>query len=370
MPAPKFLAGLPKPLLFGLYGALGGFVGALFVAEPLYSVLDDDLHRGPIARADLVRHLLITVAVWSAGLTALICAALTVGQHTYLKGTAPDAARVALGVGGGVFAGAFGGCLAQLFYFAAPLDNFAANALVRIVAWAILGGLAGTGLSFLVPNMKWAHGLAGGAVGGAVGCIGFLALSMTFGEALGRVAGGTALGFCMGLALTVAELSFRRAWLEVRYGERETVTVTLGPEPVEVGGDARACTVWARGAAPVAVRFFVRDGQVICDDRESGTETEVGDGYEMDVGRVTVTVRTASGEPAVVVRRKRPKAQPTAREAPEDEAPLPVAEIVPPPVPVKPAIKPPPDPSMCPGCGRKCPGAPGGRYCMVCDRTY
>jgi hypothetical protein len=39
MPAPKFLASLPKPLLFGLYGALGGFVGATFVAEPIYSVM-------------------------------------------------------------------------------------------------------------------------------------------------------------------------------------------------------------------------------------------------------------------------------------------------------------------------------------------
>ena len=28
MPAPKFLSGLPKPVLFGLYGAIGGLVGA------------------------------------------------------------------------------------------------------------------------------------------------------------------------------------------------------------------------------------------------------------------------------------------------------------------------------------------------------
>ena len=29
MPAPKFLSGLPKPVLFGLYGAIGGLIGAL-----------------------------------------------------------------------------------------------------------------------------------------------------------------------------------------------------------------------------------------------------------------------------------------------------------------------------------------------------
>ena len=39
MPAPKFLAGLPKPLLFALYGAVGGLIGALVFAEPLYRVL-------------------------------------------------------------------------------------------------------------------------------------------------------------------------------------------------------------------------------------------------------------------------------------------------------------------------------------------
>jgi hypothetical protein len=322
--------------------------------------------------------LLVSAASWSAGITALICAALTIGQHTYLKGTAPDAGRVALGVGGGVFAGAFGGCLGQLFFFVAPLDNFAANSLVRILAWAILGGLAGTGLSFLIPNMKWPLGLAGGAAGGAVGCVGFLALSIAFGDALGRVAGGTVLGFCIGLVLTAAEVSFRRAWLEVRYGERETVTVTLGPEPVKIGSDARECTVWARGAAPVAVRFFVRDGRVVCDDRESGTETEVSDGFEMEVGRVVIVVRTAGRAPELEVRRPRPKARVVEPEQAEDDplpkpAPRRAPVPVPPPVPQaahKPAIKPPADPSMCPGCGRKCPGAPGERYCMVCDRTY
>ena len=40
MPAPKFLAGLPKPVLFGLYGAVGGLLGALVFGEPLYQVLE------------------------------------------------------------------------------------------------------------------------------------------------------------------------------------------------------------------------------------------------------------------------------------------------------------------------------------------
>src|SRR5262249_28708143 len=40
MPAPKFLSGLPKPVLFGVYGAVGGLLGALVFGEPLYRVLE------------------------------------------------------------------------------------------------------------------------------------------------------------------------------------------------------------------------------------------------------------------------------------------------------------------------------------------
>ncbi|MFO0821888.1 MAG: vWA domain-containing protein [Gemmataceae bacterium] len=39
MPAPKMLSGLPKPLLFGLYGAIGGLLGALLFGEPVWALL-------------------------------------------------------------------------------------------------------------------------------------------------------------------------------------------------------------------------------------------------------------------------------------------------------------------------------------------
>jgi hypothetical protein len=39
-------------------------------------------------------------------------------------------------------------------------------------------------------------------------------------------------------------------------------------------------------------------------------------------------------------------------------------------VPHKPNIAPPKPPDGCPGCGRTIPGTPGGRYCMLCDRTF
>ena len=39
MPAPSFLSKLPKPALFGLYGAVGGLLGALVVGELVWSLL-------------------------------------------------------------------------------------------------------------------------------------------------------------------------------------------------------------------------------------------------------------------------------------------------------------------------------------------
>ena len=115
------------------------------------------------------------------------------------------------------------------------------------------------------------------------------------GSLIGRLAGGLVLGLFIGLMVAVVEAAFRRAWLEVRYGPREVVTVNLGAEPVKVGSDARACTVWARGAPEVALRYFIRDGKVICTDVPSRTEEVVRDGDTREAGNVTVVVRTGSG---------------------------------------------------------------------------
>ena len=39
MPAPKVLSFLPKPLLFALYGAVGGLLGALVFGELVWAIL-------------------------------------------------------------------------------------------------------------------------------------------------------------------------------------------------------------------------------------------------------------------------------------------------------------------------------------------
>ncbi len=294
--------------------------------------------------------------LWTGLIAALVCVALLVGQTSYLQGGPPPVSAVLIGLGGGLVVGFVGGVAGQGLFLLAKTDSAILGALLRVMGWALLGGLAGAGLSLFVPNLGVMPGALGGLVGGAAGALGYLAAEAVAGETAGRLAGGLALGALIGLMLAVVERAFRKAWLEVRYGGREVITVNLGPEPVKVGGDAKACAVWARGSAPVALRFFVRDGAVVCDDALNQSETAVDDGFRRTVGAVTVVVRTGdSDEP------------PKPLELDDDPLPQPP----PPPPAIKPKIAAPPKAGEgCPGCGRKIPGTVGTRYCMVCDTTF
>lgn len=336
-------------------------------------------------------RLVLAVGVWTGAIAALVCLFLLGGQHHYLRGTLPAAGGVLAGLGGGLVVGIVGGAAGQGLFLLADTDSKILDALFRIMGWTLLGSLAGLGLSLFVPNLKLAYGLAGGAAGGAAGAIGYLVVASVAGALLGRLAGGLVLGLFIGLMVAVVEAAFRRAWLEVRYGPREVVTVNLGAEPVKVGGDARACTVWARGAPDVALRYFLRDGQVICTDVPTRTEVPVRDGDTREAGNVTVVVRTGtSATPVTAVPRPAPPPLPKAVPAKPSPAPpapkplsldddLPPFEAAPAPKLAAPVAKPPAaapkppaarDPDACPSCGRKNPGRPGSRYCMVCDQTY
>ena len=405
-------------------------------------------------------RLMMMSAIWAGAIAALVCFTLLAGQHHYLRGTMPPAGAISVGIGGGLLAGLVGGACGYGLYWMSPGGTFL-DGLFRVFGWSLLGGLAGVGLSLFIPNLKWVYGLVGGALGGACGAFGFILVTAalgtlklgTMGDVLGRIAGGLIMGFFIGLMVAIVEAAFRRAWLEVRYGSRETITVNLGPEPVKIGGDNRACTVWARGAAPVALRYFIRGGQVVCEDAPNRSESMVRNGDTREVGNVTVTVRTGSGSapassprpttappaprppaahkttapvpgpaalkpldldpldddpfpiPMSATTSQRPAPTPAAgvspaappRPAPVPPAPprptssappaapprppAPAGGVKPPapptsaprPVSPPPAAKPPTgprDPDACPTCGRKNPGRPGSRYCMVCDQTY
>jgi Mg-chelatase subunit ChlD len=350
--------------------------------------------------------LVLRSGVWTAAIAALICLALLGGQTHYLRGTLPRPGGLAVGIAGGLGVGLVGGAAGQGLFFLAPDSTILAN-LFRIVGWVLLGGLAGGGLALFIPNMRAKHGLLGGAIGGAGGAVAFIIASSATGDFVGRLVGGLVLGFFIGIMVAIAESAFRQAWLEVRFSGGEKISVNLGPEPVKVGSDPKTCTVWARGAAPLASRFFVRDGQVICDDSVNKSESTVSDGFSKEIGNLTVIVHTSAS--ATPVRTERPppakatqpqldddddfyKPAPSAS-PPKPAAPLkkpvaapaappkaaPIASPPKPAVPPKPVAPPAPKPvakpftkaaDACPGCSRVIAGSPGSRYCMVCDMSY
>jgi hypothetical protein len=336
-------------------------------------------------------QLLAAIAIWTALIAAAICAALLAGQTHYIKSRLPGVMPLLAGVGGGLAAGVVGGFVGQGLYSFAPQIKVLEVGL-QVFGWVILGGLAGVGLSFFVPNFKAQLGAAGGLAGGIIGVLAFLLASMVS-DMIGRIAGATILGGCIGAMLAWVEAAFRRAWLEVRFGERETISVNLGPEPVKVGGDSKACTVWVRNAAPVALRYFVRNGQVVCHDLGTNGEQVTTAGNSRTLGNVTLTVRTGGtaattttsttpqpppppspprpSSPPPPVSPPRPPLVVTAAVEPAPKSPPTVAK---PPVPVTkpsaPAAAPTPPAltatARCTECGEAVEGRPGLRICKMC----
>ncbi|MFO0967288.1 MAG: hypothetical protein U0793_17135 [Gemmataceae bacterium] len=181
--------------------------------------------------------------------------ALIAGQRIYMRqslltGGAFVKALVPLG------AGLIAGFLIDLLFtqFEMPM---AVGIILRTLGWTLIGAVIGLSMAFFVPNLKWYKGLLGGVIGGFAGGLLFNLITLVTGAAgvvagtlLGDLLGAIVIGFCIGVMVALAEVAFRRWWLEVRYGVRETRTVTLGTAPVTVGSDERRATVVVNNAPP------------------------------------------------------------------------------------------------------------------------
>ena len=245
---------------------------------------------------------LVRTAGWTALAALGASLALAAGQNRYLHRAAFTPREAAVAAAGGIAAGLVGGAVGQLPYALAaasaalpvvgPVLGWTVAPLGRIVGWTILGALVGRGLAMFIPNLDRRRATAGGALGGAAGGIAFV-LALVLGAFVGALVGAAILGAAIGLMLALVEAAYRQAWLEVHYGAKETITVTLGAEPVRIGGDSRACQVYARGARAVAYQFKLDGGQVRCVDYATETSSVVADGHEQEVGAVKVVVRAS-----------------------------------------------------------------------------
>jgi hypothetical protein len=248
------------------------------------------------------QQLLIATSLWTGILAIGIFMALSIGQNTYLRRPVLPVGKAIASTIGSLAAGLAAGAVGQLPFSGNLGSSMDWQLAGRIVAWTLLGALLGWGMGFFVPNLNPRRASVGGGIGGAVGAAGFLYASGSLGDIAGRLLGAAILGFFIGLTIAFVEVAFRQAWLEIHYGSQESRTVNLGAEPVSIGGDPHRCTIYARNAHPVALRFRLNQGQILCEDIPAGITRQLQPGEQQQVGNLAVIVR-AAGTPARLTER-------------------------------------------------------------------
>jgi hypothetical protein len=338
--------------------------------------------------------MVLVTGLWTALLAVGLVLALVAGQNRSLGRSLLPGKQTLVLAGGGALAGLVAGGIGQTLL--GLLSRASLPQQIGFVAgWVLLGLLLGRGVGFFVPNLNALRASLAGGAGGLVGALAFLIVSLV-GNLPGRFVGAVLLGGAIGLMMAVVEMVFRKAWLEIVYGPHEVGTVNLGEAPVSVGGDARACTVLARGAAQVAFRYRLAQGRVLCEDAVNGQTAPVPLGHRQRIGLLEVIVR-GSAESSAQAAQPRTEAhsappplspdRPYPAKPQSPDRPYPAVTPVLAPPPDRPAVAPksidrpvttpasapqrPVTPGDgCPGCGRKIPGPPGNRFCVVCERTY
>jgi len=271
-----------KAWKMGLSGALGGGLGSL-ITEVLPFI------QGP---PRTILGIIIRVGVWFGVIGAAISVAILLVQSRYLRQQWQGGRAAKQGIPAGLVAGAVAGGLAQFLYsFIGPTE------VLRVICWGIAGGLLGGGLSLRIPNLGWQRGMAGGALGGFLGGIIFILLAMNYGNVAGRFLGIAVIGFFIGLMLVFVEALSRKIWLDVVYGPREVVSVTLGAEPVRIGSSSEVATVFVAGAAPVAMEFSMTGDQVMVKHVMTGEAAPVRPGERLKLAEVEIVVRSAGEGP-------------------------------------------------------------------------
>ncbi|MEG4241415.1 FHA domain-containing protein [Microcoleus sp. MON2_D6] len=271
------LSALKKALQFGISGAVGGFAGNL-ITEPFMQ---------GITGSESVFDSVLSTARWFGLVGGGIATAIMFGYYYYIKGK--PQIKQALKNGGlfGLIAGAISGAIAEGIYSGIGDGN---NELLRVICWGIAGSLLGLGLAQRIPNLGALRGLGGGGVGGVLGGCLFILFAYNLSGTAGRLAGCAAIGFWIGIMLVVAETLFNKAWLVISYDTGANRTLTLGAEPVTFGSDENLSIICIPNVSPLAMRFQLEAGQIVCENLDSGAVSYLRSGDQKRIGNCTITV--------------------------------------------------------------------------------
>lgn len=234
----------------------------------------------------------LRIGVWTGLLATGIGLCLIVAQNRYVGKRPFEGSLVWLAVIACPVTGFLAGFLSELLFLtAAPSAGWILVA-IRLIGWVVMGGLLGAGLSRIIPNLDTRRGMTGGAIGGAIGVLGFDVISLVLTEILGRWSGAAMIGFCIGAMLIWIDVLFREASLEIDYGHGERRTLSLGPEPIIIGSVSGRCTVYIPDSLMQRLSFQLRDGYVLCEDLEQKRSIPFVPGDVFHIGRATITVRS------------------------------------------------------------------------------
>jgi uncharacterized membrane protein YeaQ/YmgE (transglycosylase-associated protein family) len=270
-----------KLAVYLIGGGFGGLAGAL-LAELV-----------EISRPRYYTHLLEVIlytALWFGVITSVLTAALVIAAEWYQRRELRPG-RVVNALLFGALAGALAGAIAEAIFQQKIGSPEFKNYVLRTFCWGLAGSLIGGLLSRTVPNLGLKRGSAAGAVGGAVGGICFLLVSSTLAETLGRLVGISVLGIALGLAMYVVEQLFREASLEVIWAPNESTRVSLGAQPVTIGGGEDH--IFLRGLPEHVATIVFENGQIEYIETSNGQRTPLKDGSSRQVGPVQLVVHAA-----------------------------------------------------------------------------
>lgn len=226
--------------------------------------------------------------VLAGGLDAALIGTGVVYAQNYYQ---TKSLRISDGLKQAARAGAIAGCGGGLLALVG-MNLLGAGDFGRMVGWGISGAVAGYVVSQQVRNLKQKVAMLAGAAGGAIGC---LFMYMDFGYTMGVAITGAAIG----LMVAMAEVMFRKNWIDVEVYSQplgsglnlakpaRQFTLNVGAEPITIGTrpglDIQLNPV--PGSEPNHVASVYCDGdKTIFHDLQSGTRAELRGGEAFRFG--------------------------------------------------------------------------------------
>lgn len=265
--------------LFALFGFLGGAAGSLLAELAV--------HAKEASRWENI----LGTAVWFALAAGPLSLALLLAIWFHNRRRELPWKSIGRAVFLGALAGAVAGAIAELVFQANPFPPGWRQWFFKPLCWGLAGCLLGLALSWFIPNLGRLRGALAGALGGLVGGYGFVTVSQTLPDTLGRLAGLGVLGAALGLALVAVELLFRQAALDVIWGPKERTTFSLGEQAITLGGGDDHIHV--PGLPDHAGSVVFDQGRIQYRDRATGQVTPLRDGSRITIGRIELQVRAS-----------------------------------------------------------------------------